>query len=142
MHWPNNLTILIITINNIFCCSNYIQTGTQYFLIFFPITDRDVETHNVSTVPTEVLDMVEADTFWCMSKLLDGIQDNYTFAQPGIQMKVSKLQNLITRIDGRSLSRAEYASLNPWLFWNWLDFNAPNLWLLGSPSFRGFTVRY
>uniref|UniRef100_A0A8C4RVB5 Rab-GAP TBC domain-containing protein n=1 Tax=Erpetoichthys calabaricus TaxID=27687 RepID=A0A8C4RVB5_ERPCA len=37
--------------------------------------------------------------FWCMSKLLDGIQDNYTFAQPGIQRKVKALEELVSRID-------------------------------------------
>ncbi|MGH0140058.1 UNVERIFIED_CONTAM: hypothetical protein FKN15_071278 [Acipenser sinensis] len=34
-----------------------------------------------------------------MSKLLDGIQDNYTFAQPGIQTKVKALEELVSRID-------------------------------------------
>nr|KAF6463322.1 TBC1 domain family member 22B [Molossus molossus] len=34
-----------------------------------------------------------------MSKLLDGIQDNYTFAQPGIQKKVKALEELVSRID-------------------------------------------
>lgn len=29
---------------------------------------------DVSRVPAEVLRDVEADTYWCMSKLLDGIQ--------------------------------------------------------------------
>ena len=82
--------------------------GVYYFNVCLKKTDKDVETYNVSNVPAEVLDMVEADTFWCMSKLLDGIQDNYTFAQPGIQMKVSKLQNLITRIDGKSMSPCEH----------------------------------
>ena len=28
-------------------------------------------------------------------------QDNYTFAQPGIQMKVNALKELIQRIDGK-----------------------------------------
>uniref|UniRef100_A0A4W5LCS4 Rab-GAP TBC domain-containing protein n=1 Tax=Hucho hucho TaxID=62062 RepID=A0A4W5LCS4_9TELE len=42
---------------------------------------------------------IEADSFWCMSKLLDGIQDNYTFAQPGIQRKVKALEELVSRID-------------------------------------------
>jgi len=46
-----------------------------------------------------VLRDVEADTYWCVSKLLDGIQDNYTFAQPGIQMKVKMLEELVSRID-------------------------------------------
>ena len=29
---------------------------------------------DISRVPAEVLRNVEADTYWCMSKLLDGIQ--------------------------------------------------------------------
>lgn len=46
--------------------------------------------------------IVEADSYWCMSKLLDGIQDSYTFAQPGIQTKVLQLGELMKRIDGKS----------------------------------------
>ncbi len=49
------------------------------------------------------LAQVEADAFWCLSKLLDGIQDNYTHGQPGIQRQVAKLRELIGRIDGGSL---------------------------------------
>ncbi|CAH8479317.1 unnamed protein product [Dicrocoelium dendriticum] len=45
------------------------------------------------------LDTVEADVFWCTSHLLDTIQDNYTFAQPGIQHNVSMLASLIERVD-------------------------------------------
>ena len=41
---------------------------------------------------------VEADCFWCLGWLLDGIQDNYTFAQPGIQRQVAQLDDLIKRI--------------------------------------------
>ena len=32
-------------------------------------------------VSPEVRDEVEADSYWCLTKLLDGIQDNYTAAQ-------------------------------------------------------------
>ena len=35
--------------------------------------------------------IVEADTFWCLTKLLDTIQDHFTFAQPGIQRQVHAL---------------------------------------------------
>ena len=35
---------------------------------------------------------MEADAYWCLSKLLDSIQDHYTFAQPGIQRMVFKLK--------------------------------------------------
>lgn len=60
------------------------------------------ENFEVSQLSKETLNTIEADSFWCTSKLLDGIQDNYTFAQPGIQMKVRALKELIKRIDGQS----------------------------------------
>ncbi|KAG0203869.1 GTPase-activating protein [Mortierella sp. GBA30] len=46
-----------------------------------------------------ILAAIEADSYWCLSKLLDGIQDNYTHAQPGIQRQIGKLRDLICRID-------------------------------------------
>ena len=50
-------------------------------------------------LPRSVLDAVEADSFWCLTKLLDGIQDNYIYAQPGIQRQVKALRDLTKRID-------------------------------------------
>ncbi|XP_036015259.1 TBC1 domain family member 22A isoform X2 [Mus musculus] len=87
--------------------SGYVQgindLVTPFFVVFIcEYTDReDVDKVDVSSVPAEVLRNIEADTYWCMSKLLDGIQDNYTFAQPGIQMKVKMLEELVSRIDER-----------------------------------------
>lgn len=37
----------------------------------------------------------EADSYWCLCKLLDSIQDHYTHAQPGIQRTVFRLQELV-----------------------------------------------
>ena len=37
--------------------------------------------------------------FRLTSSLLDTIQDNYTFAQPGIQKKVADLKDLMSRAD-------------------------------------------
>lgn len=42
---------------------------------------------------------VEADSYWCLSKLLDGIQDHYTYAQPGIQRTVFHVKELVRRVD-------------------------------------------
>lgn len=56
--------------------------------------------------------MIEADSYWCMSKLLDGIQDNYTFAQPGIQIKVAALKELTLRIDGELDLSSSYSSVH------------------------------
>jgi hypothetical protein len=38
---------------------------------------------------------VEADCYWCLTKLLDSIQDHYTDAQPGIQRTVFKVKELV-----------------------------------------------
>ncbi|XMA13429.1 hypothetical protein WAI453_006220 [Rhynchosporium graminicola] len=71
----------------------------QVFLASY-ITDSDVESGmDPGQLPKTVLDAVEADTFWCITKLLDGIQDNYIFAQPGIQRQVAALHDLTARID-------------------------------------------
>lgn len=59
----------------------------------------DVESFEVSSLPDDILHGVEADSFWSFSKLLDSIQDNYTFAQPGIQRLVNLLGRIISRVD-------------------------------------------
>ncbi|KAH6840778.1 rab-GTPase-TBC domain-containing protein [Chaetomium sp. MPI-CAGE-AT-0009] len=64
------------------------------------ITDADIESGmDPGQLPRAVLDAVEADSFWCLTKLLDGIQDHYIVAQPGIQRQVSALRDLTARID-------------------------------------------
>lgn len=54
---------------------------------------------DVDAVAPIELAQVEADAYWCLSKLLDTIQDHYTFAQPGIQRMVFKLKEIVARID-------------------------------------------
>lgn len=43
--------------------------------------------------------IIEADTYWCLSRVLDNITDNYIHEQPGIIRQVSDLRNLISKID-------------------------------------------
>lgn len=61
--------------------------------------DRPHSREDVDEVSPHVLAEVEADSYWCLSKLIDSIQDHYTFAQPGIQRMVFKLKELVARID-------------------------------------------
>lgn len=68
---------------------------------FTSFLGTNIETLDVSTISKENRDSLEADSFWCLSKFLDGIQDNYIFAQLGIQYKVNQLKELIQRIDGK-----------------------------------------
>lgn len=63
------------------------------------LADADPEEIDPSVLPPSVLNAVEADSFWCLSRLLDGIQDNYITAQPGIQRSVKRMAELVARID-------------------------------------------
>mmetsp|Transcript_19666 Transcript_19666/g.32860 ORF Transcript_19666/g.32860 Transcript_19666/m.32860 type:complete len:313 (-) Transcript_19666:549-1487(-) len=54
---------------------------------------------DVATLDPVVLANVEADAYWCLSKLLDNIQDHYTFGQPGLQRMNLRLEDLVQRLD-------------------------------------------
>ena len=86
--------------------SGYVQgindLATPFWQVFLGtyVTDLNIESGmDPGQLPKAVLDAVEADTFWCLTKLLDGIQDNYIVAQPGIHRQVAALRDLTTRID-------------------------------------------
>lgn len=52
-------------------------TSLTCLSLSFPETEEEeVENFDVSSLPEEVLQNIEADSYWCMSKLLDGIQVN------------------------------------------------------------------
>ncbi|KAK0549710.1 GTPase-activating protein [Tilletia horrida] len=84
--------------------SGYVQgiadLATPFYEVFLgAYIDSDPEQYDVAHLPAQTLQALEADTFWCLSKLLDGIQDNYIFAQPGIQRQVKLMGELVARID-------------------------------------------
>ncbi|KAH9979164.1 rab-GTPase-TBC domain-containing protein [Russula compacta] len=84
--------------------SGYVQgindLVTPFFEVFLSAyLDTDPEEVDPSMLPPPVLAAVEADSFWCLSRLLDGIQDNYITAQPGIQRSVKRMAELVARID-------------------------------------------
>ncbi|XP_036327140.1 TBC1 domain family member 22B-like isoform X2 [Rhagoletis pomonella] len=87
--------------------SGYVQgindLVTPFFIVFLQEVlepGTDLEKFNIDNLSVDKRDAIEADSFWCLSKFLDCIQDNYIFAQLGIQEKVNQLKDLIQRIDG------------------------------------------
>uniref|UniRef100_A0A8D3BNU5 TBC1 domain family, member 22a n=1 Tax=Scophthalmus maximus TaxID=52904 RepID=A0A8D3BNU5_SCOMX len=59
--------------------SGYVQgindLVTPFFVVYvFEYIEEEVENFDVSSLEEEALRNIEADSFWCMSKLLDGIQ--------------------------------------------------------------------
>ncbi|KAL6202079.1 hypothetical protein ACLB2K_025790 [Fragaria x ananassa] len=84
--------------------SGYVQgindLVTPFLVVFLSeYLDGSVDSWSISDLPSDQISTVEADCYWCLSKLLDGMQDHYTFAQPGIQRLVFKLKELVRRID-------------------------------------------
>lgn len=85
--------------------SGYVQgindLATPFLVVFLSeYLEGGVEKWSISDLSPDKITNIEADCYWCLSKLLDGMQDHYTFAQPGIQRLVFKLKELVRRIDG------------------------------------------
>lgn len=87
--------------------SGYVQgindLVTPFLVVFLSEhLEGSIDTWSSLDLSEDKITNVEADCYWCLSKLLDGMQDHYTFAQPGIQRLVFKLRELVRRIDGMS----------------------------------------
>lgn len=54
---------------------------------------------DLSQITPEEMAIVEADSYWAVSKFIDCIQDNYTSSQPGIQRSLHRLQELVGKLD-------------------------------------------
>lgn len=61
---------------------------------------------------SEALIKVEADVFWCLSKLVDEIQDNYTELQPGVHKIIAKMKKLVEQSDSQVLAHLEDLDIN------------------------------
>ncbi|KAI0630103.1 RabGAP/TBC [Trametes polyzona] len=84
--------------------SGYVQgindLATPFFQVFLSAyIDTDPEDFDTALLTDNIRMAVEADTFWCLSRLLDGIQDNYIAGQPGIHRSVKRMAELVARID-------------------------------------------
>lgn len=44
-------------------------------------------------------DQVEADSYWCFKKMMDNIQTNYTFGQPGIKLMMDTVEETVKLVN-------------------------------------------
>ncbi|RDX76159.1 TBC1 domain family member 22B, partial [Mucuna pruriens] len=96
--------------------SGYVQgindLVTPFLVVFLSEhLEGSIDNWSMSDLSSDKISNVEADCYWCLSKLLDGMQDHYTFAQPGIQRLVFKLKELVSRIDDPVSSHMEQQGL-------------------------------
>lgn len=90
--------------------SGYVQgindLTTPFIAVFMSEYMRDLD-FNTLNVPAnfeerctpEIISKVEADTFWCLSKILNGILDNYTFSQSGTHRALDTIKEITKKID-------------------------------------------
>ncbi|GLT34916.1 hypothetical protein SLA2020_094040 [Shorea laevis] len=84
--------------------SGYVQginnLVTPFLVVFLSeYLEGSIDSWSINDLSTEQISNVEADCYWCLSQLLDGRQDRYMFAQPGIQRLVFKLKELVRCIE-------------------------------------------
>eukprot|EP00944_MAST-04C_sp_MAST-4C-sp1_P015808 g15808.t1 len=95
--------------------SGYVQgmndLVTPFYLVFLGAFIDNPRACDITRVPIDVLDAVEADAYWCLTKLLDGIQDHYTPSQPGIQRMIHRMEELVRRIDADLYKHLENENL-------------------------------
>mmetsp|Transcript_34244 Transcript_34244/g.39947 ORF Transcript_34244/g.39947 Transcript_34244/m.39947 type:complete len:416 (+) Transcript_34244:31-1278(+) len=77
----------------------------------------DYDTFNVPSdlekiLSVEKLHELEADMYFCLCKILEGIQDNYTNSQPGTYRSVARIRDLLKRIDKDLLEHLETNEIN------------------------------
>lgn len=72
---------------------------TPLLLVFMHPYVEDVLRCDIALLDEQIVLNVEADAYWCLTKLLDNIQDHYTFSQPGLQRMVLRLEDLVQRTD-------------------------------------------
>lgn len=84
--------------------SGYVQgindLVTPFFNVFlshYLVPGIDIDSFDPQRLPKDLLNTIEADTFWCFTKVLDTIQDNFIHEQPGIIRQITELKNLIKR---------------------------------------------
>mmetsp|Transcript_20086 Transcript_20086/g.24831 ORF Transcript_20086/g.24831 Transcript_20086/m.24831 type:complete len:364 (+) Transcript_20086:159-1250(+) len=82
--------------------SSYVQgmndLATPFFIVFLKECFKNGVT-GMDDISDDVLADIEADSYWCLVKLLSGIQDHYTPDQPGIQRMTFRLEELMKRVD-------------------------------------------
>eukprot|EP01071_Lankesteria_metandrocarpae_P008386 Lankesteria_metandrocarpae@DN4951_c0_g1_i1.p1 len=74
---------------------------TPFIVVFLRAElDSDLnKNEDTSEIPSNALVRVEADSFWCLARVLGYIQDHYTFGQPGIQRSITQMKTIVRRID-------------------------------------------
>jgi len=92
--------------------SGYVQGMNDLALVFFTVLLENhlYENHAgfcFDDISDELLQEVEADTYWCLDGMISKIHDHYIPDQPGIQRMNFRLKELIKRYDSSLFQHLE-----------------------------------
>ncbi|PVU96361.1 hypothetical protein BB559_002409 [Furculomyces boomerangus] len=86
--------------------SGYVQGINDLAAVFYSVFVTSYMDQNLDGIEnmsddtlTSITRDVEADCFWCLTSLINKIQDSFTLSQPGIQRQIAKLQDLVANIN-------------------------------------------
>lgn len=89
--------------------SGYVQgfndLCTPFLAIFLAeYTNIDLEILDITEeciyeLGEDILMEIEADSYWCFTKMMDRIQTNYTNNQPGLTKMIQKMEDIIKLVD-------------------------------------------
>jgi hypothetical protein len=69
----------------------------------------------------EILAEIEADCYYCLSKILDGVLDNYTSSWPGIQKSFARVAEVVKRVDPELLTHFESETIDFYhMYFKWV----------------------
>ena len=110
--------------------SGYVQGTNDIVTPFVVVFLSDFVEINMDTldlpadfdkVREEELREVEADSYWCLSKILDRILDNYTSSWPGIQKSFGRMKEVIKRVDPELLLHFEDQDIDLYhMYFKWV----------------------
>ena len=74
---------------------------TPFFTVFLSeiVQEEHVYDYDTSQLTEDQMDELESLCYWCLTKLIERIQDHYTFSQPGIQRQIVLLTELMKRVE-------------------------------------------
>ena len=97
----NELTSLVhtfpffILLECILFCFDVFVLGNSYNIDLDSMDSRDM----IGKISEKELLSVEADSYWCLDYLVEGLQLNYTDGQPGIQKMIEQLEEVIEKVN-------------------------------------------